>query len=30
MPGEVILEAPDKTAITDFLIDHALVGMLYK
>ena len=27
---DVILESPDKDAITDFLIDRAIVGLLYK
>jgi hypothetical protein len=30
VPVDVILESPDKAAITDFLIDRAIVGVLYK
>lgn len=30
VPVDVILESPDKAAIIDFLIDRAIVGLLYK
>jgi hypothetical protein len=30
VPVNVILESPDKAAIIDFLIDRAIVGLLYK
>lgn len=30
VPVDVVIDAPDKAAITDFLVDRAVIGLMYK